>query len=52
MVFEIDRESFKAHKQILAAGSPQFQVQFFGPIGNPNLDKVVVDGVAPLVFKV
>lgn len=26
IVFEIDRESFKAHKQILVAGSPVFQV--------------------------
>lgn len=52
IIFEIKGETFKAHKQILAARSPVFQAQFFGPIGNPNLHKVVVKDIAPPVFKV
>lgn len=50
--FEVGDETFKAHKLILAARSPVFRAQFFGLIGNPNMDKVVVEDVEPLVFKV
>ncbi|RWR81582.1 BTB/POZ and MATH domain-containing protein 3 [Cinnamomum micranthum f. kanehirae] len=49
--FEVGDETFKAHKLILAARSPVFRAQFFGLIGNPNMDKVVVEDVEPLVFK-
>lgn len=52
IVFEVVDEMFRAHKQVLAARSPVFKAQFFGPIGNPNLEKVVVEDVEPLVFKV
>ncbi|OAY81528.1 BTB/POZ and MATH domain-containing protein 3 isoform X1 [Ananas comosus] len=51
IVFEVVDEMFRAHKQVLAARSPVFKAQFFGPIGNPNLEKVVVEDVEPLVFK-
>lgn len=50
--FEVGDETFKAHKQILAARSPVFSAQFFGLIGNPNVDKVVVEDVEPPIFKV
>lgn len=51
IVFEVGEEIFKAHKLILAARSPVFKAQFFGLIGNPNMDKVIVVDVEPLVFK-
>ncbi|XP_010923233.1 BTB/POZ and MATH domain-containing protein 3 [Elaeis guineensis] len=49
--FEVGDETFKAHKQILAARSPVFSAQFFGLIGNPNVDKIVVEDVEPPIFK-
>ncbi|KAL5991754.1 BTB/POZ and MATH domain-containing protein 3 [Asimina triloba] len=52
IAFEVGDETFKAHKLILAARSPVFRAQFFGLIGNPNMDKVVVQDVEAPVFKV
>ncbi|CAA7392716.1 unnamed protein product [Spirodela intermedia] len=51
IVFVVAGESFKAHKLILAARSPVFRAQFFGGIGDPNLDKVDVEEIEPPVFK-
>ncbi|KAF5201607.1 BTB/POZ and MATH domain-containing protein [Thalictrum thalictroides] len=51
IIFEVGEETFRAHKLILAARSPVFKAQFFGLIGNPNMDKVVVEDVEPAVFK-
>lgn len=51
IAFEVGEEIFRAHKLILAARSPVFKAQFFGLIGNPNMDKVVVEDVEPAVFK-
>lgn len=52
IVFEVGDETFKAHKLILAARSPVFKAQFFGLIGDPNMKRVVVEDIQPLVFKV
>jgi len=52
IVFEVGDERFKAHKLILAARSPVFRAQFFGLIGNPNKDTVVVEDVEPSIFEV
>ncbi|KAK1265073.1 BTB/POZ and MATH domain-containing protein 3 [Acorus gramineus] len=52
IVFEVADETFKAHKLILAARTPVFRAQFFGLIGYPNMEKVVVEDVEPPVFKV
>lgn len=52
VVFEVGDEMFRAHKLILATRSPVFNAQFFGPIGNRHLNRVVVEDVEPLVFKV
>ena len=41
-----------SHKLILAARSPVFRAQFFGLVGNPNIDKVVVKDIDPFIFKV
>ncbi|KAJ8443176.1 hypothetical protein Cgig2_005727 [Carnegiea gigantea] len=51
IVFEVGDERFKAHKMILAARSPVFRAQFFGLIGNPNKDTVVVEDVEPSIFE-
>ncbi|RVX13888.1 BTB/POZ and MATH domain-containing protein 3 [Vitis vinifera] len=52
ITFQVADETFKAHKLILAARSPVFRAQFFGLVGNPNMDKVVVEDVEPSIFKV
>lgn len=52
IVFEVGDETFKAHKLILAARSPVFRAQFYGLVGDRNLDKVVVKDVEPSIFKV
>ncbi|KAL5567587.1 hypothetical protein UlMin_024162 [Ulmus minor] len=51
VVFQVGDENFKAHKLILAARSPVFRAQFFGLVGDPNSDKVVVKDVEPFIFK-
>ncbi|KAK1299531.1 BTB/POZ and MATH domain-containing protein 3 [Acorus calamus] len=51
IVFEVGEETFKAHKLVLAARSPVFRAQFFGLIGDPNMEKVEVKDVEPPVFK-
>ncbi|KAJ7960160.1 BTB/POZ and MATH domain-containing protein [Quillaja saponaria] len=51
LVFQVGNESFKAHKLILAARSPVFRAQFFGLVGDPTTDKLVVEDIEPLIFK-
>ncbi|XAR71990.1 hypothetical protein NMG60_11018469 [Bertholletia excelsa] len=51
IVFQVGDEEFKAHKLVLAARSPVFRAQFFGLIGNPNIDKVVLEDLEPSIFK-
>ncbi|KAI3865101.1 hypothetical protein MKW92_007723 [Papaver armeniacum] len=51
VTFEVGDETFKAHKLVLAARSPVFRAQFFGLVGDPNMDKVVTEDVEPSVFK-
>ena len=52
IIFQVGDETFKAHKLILAARSPVFRAQFFGFVGDPNMDKVVVKDFEPSIFKV
>ncbi|KAG6395324.1 hypothetical protein SASPL_145967 [Salvia splendens] len=51
VVFQVGKESFKAHKIVLAARSPVFKAQFFGLVGNPNSGKVELKDVEPSIFK-
>ncbi|KAG8645027.1 BTB/POZ and MATH domain-containing protein 3 [Manihot esculenta] len=51
IVFQVGDETFNAHKLILAARSPVFRAQFFGLVGDPNLDKVVVKDIDSSIFK-
>lgn len=52
VVFEVGDEKFKAHKLVLASRSPVFRAQFYGLIGDPNLEKVVLQDLEPSIFKV
>lgn len=52
IAFVVGDETFRAHKLILAARSPVFRAQFFGLVGDCNIEKVVVEDVDPLIFKV
>ncbi|KAG7574249.1 BTB/POZ domain [Arabidopsis suecica] len=51
IAFQVGDETYKAHKLILAARSPVFRAQFFGPIGNNNVDRIVIDDIEPSIFK-
>ncbi|CAH1451141.1 unnamed protein product [Lactuca virosa] len=51
IIFRIGQETFKAHKLILAARSPVFRAQFFGLVGNPNMDQVELKDIEPSIFK-
>lgn len=52
IAFRIKDETFKGHKLILAARSPVFRAQFFGLVGNPNMDEVELEDIEPSIFKV
>ncbi|KAL6980593.1 BTB/POZ and MATH domain-containing protein 3 [Sarracenia purpurea var. burkii] len=51
IVFQVGDEKFRAHKLILAARSPVFRAQFYGLIGNPNMDEVALQDLEPSIFK-
>ncbi|RWW31622.1 hypothetical protein BHE74_00022227, partial [Ensete ventricosum] len=50
--FEVDGEVFNAHKLVLAARSPVFRAQFFGPMKGVNMHCIKVEDMEPPVFKV
>lgn len=52
IVFQVGKETFRAHKLVLAARSPVFRAQFFGLIGNPNTEEVEIQDIEPSIFKV
>lgn len=52
ITFQVGDETFKAHKLILAARSPVFRAQFYGLVGDRNLDKITVKDFDPSIFKV
>ncbi|GAB2216379.1 hypothetical protein Droror1_Dr00024152 [Drosera rotundifolia] len=51
IILKVGDETYNAHKLILAARSPVFNAQFFGLVGNMDLDTVVLEDVEPSVFK-
>ncbi|XP_020884817.1 BTB/POZ and MATH domain-containing protein 3 isoform X2 [Arabidopsis lyrata subsp. lyrata] len=51
IAFQVGDETYKAHKLILAARSPVFRAQFFGPIGNNNVDRIVIEDIEASIFK-
>ncbi|CAI0443325.1 unnamed protein product [Linum tenue] len=52
LVFRVGHKTFRAHKSILAARSSFFRAQFFGPVGDPDLNEIIVDDIHPSIFKV
>ncbi|KAI3968393.1 hypothetical protein MKW92_029309 [Papaver armeniacum] len=51
ITFHVGDEFFRAHKSILAARSPVFRAQFFGLVGNPDIETVAIKQIEPLAFK-
>lgn len=49
--FEVDGEIFAAHKLVLAARSPVFRAQLFGPMKEQNTQCIKVDDMEAPVFK-
>lgn len=52
MTFEVNGESFTAHKLVLAARSPVFRAQLFGPMKDQNTQHIRVEDMESPVFKV
>jgi speckle-type POZ protein len=49
--FEVDGELYHAHKLVLAARSPVFKAQLFGPMRDRNSDHIEIKDIEPPVFK-
>ncbi|KAH7838490.1 hypothetical protein Vadar_027205 [Vaccinium darrowii] len=49
--FEVSGEIFAAHKLVLAARSPVFRAQLFGPMKDQNTQCIKVEDMEPPVFK-
>lgn len=52
VTFEVDGEKFAAHKLVLAARSPVFRAQLFGPLKDQNTQCIKVEDMEAPVFKV
>ena len=50
--FEVNGEIFTAHKLVLAARSPVFRAQLFGPMKDHNTHCIKIEDVEAPVFKV
>lgn len=51
VTFEVDGEIFAAHKTVLAARSPVFKAQLFGPMKEKNMECIKVEDIEAPVFK-
>ncbi|XVF64991.1 hypothetical protein PTKIN_Ptkin09bG0210900 [Pterospermum kingtungense] len=49
--FEVDGEIFQAHKLVLAARSPVFRAQLFGPLKDRNTQCIKIEDMETPVFK-
>ncbi|KAJ3677023.1 hypothetical protein LUZ60_002747 [Juncus effusus] len=52
VTFEVDGEFFKVHKLVLAARSPVFNAQFFGPMNEKGAESIKLNDIEPGVFRV
>lgn len=50
--FEVDEETFSAHKLVLAARSPVFRAQLYGPMKDQNTEYIKIEDMEAPVFKV
>ncbi|CAM6101951.1 unnamed protein product [Calypogeia fissa] len=51
VTFEVDGETFQAHKLVLAARSPVFKAQLYGLMRDRNSGKIIVKDMEAPVFK-
>ncbi|XP_022959083.1 BTB/POZ and MATH domain-containing protein 2-like [Cucurbita moschata] len=49
--FDVDGETFSAHKLVLAARSPVFRAQLYGPLKDRNTECIKVEDMEAPVFK-
>ncbi|KAL0437515.1 UNVERIFIED_CONTAM: BTB/POZ and MATH domain-containing protein 2 [Sesamum radiatum] len=49
--FEVDGETFSAHKLVLAARSPVFRAQLYGPMKDQNTEYIKIEDMEAPVFK-
>uniref|UniRef100_A0A803NRA7 Uncharacterized protein n=1 Tax=Cannabis sativa TaxID=3483 RepID=A0A803NRA7_CANSA len=52
VTFDVDGEKFSAHKLVLAARSPVFRAQLFGPMKDQNTQCIKIEDMEAPVFKV
>ncbi|CAH8288732.1 unnamed protein product [Eruca vesicaria subsp. sativa] len=52
VIFEVDGETFSAHKLVLATRSPVFRAQLFGPLRDRNSDRIEIEDMEAPIFKV
>ncbi|KAL0672715.1 hypothetical protein Bca4012_000695 [Brassica carinata] len=51
VTFEVDGETFSAHKLVLATRSPVFRAQLFGPLRDRDTDRIEIEDVEAPIFK-
>ena len=52
VTFQVDGETFPAHTLVLAARSPVFRAQLFGPLKNQNTKRIDIEDMEAPIFKV
>jgi speckle-type POZ protein len=52
VTFEVDGENFHAHRLVLAARSPVFKAELFGPMVEASKECIKVEGINSEVFRV
>ncbi|KAJ4781203.1 BTB/POZ and MATH domain-containing protein 2 [Rhynchospora pubera] len=52
VTFEVDKEAFRAHRNVLAARSPVFKAQLFGSMMESKMDKITIEDMKADVFKI
>ncbi|XP_051203097.1 BTB/POZ and MATH domain-containing protein 2-like isoform X2 [Lolium perenne] len=50
--FTIDGQTFHAHRAVLAARSPVFRAELFGPMAEATMTSITLQEIAPATFKV
>ncbi|KAH0927790.1 hypothetical protein HID58_020046 [Brassica napus] len=52
VALHVDGETFLAHRVVLAARSPVFRAQLFGPLRNKNTKRINIEDIEAPIFKV
>ncbi|XP_020165424.1 BTB/POZ and MATH domain-containing protein 1-like [Aegilops tauschii subsp. strangulata] len=51
VTFHVCRQKFHAHSPLLAARSPVFEAQLYGPMADKDMGRVKIVGVKPFIFE-